>query len=68
MIAENITSLNCVLINLEKGTRYTIEVIASTSNASREDSLTFETIGADDQNNNAGANGNWNAEAVYNKR
>ena len=47
VIAENITSLNYVLTNLEKGTRYTIEVIASTLNAYREDSLTFETIGVD---------------------
>ncbi|MDE4951022.1 carbohydrate-binding protein, partial [Francisella tularensis] len=63
------------LKNLDKCTRYTIEVIASKSNASREDSITFETIGADyqnndqnnDQNNNAGSTGNWNAESVYNK-
>ncbi|MDE4980381.1 chitinase, partial [Francisella tularensis subsp. holarctica] len=68
-IAENMTSQSYVLTNLDKGTRYTIEVIESTSNASREDSISFETIGADDQNNdqnndknnNAGSTVNWNA-------
>ncbi|AJI47890.1 fibronectin type III domain-containing protein [Francisella philomiragia] len=71
VIAENITALNYVLTNLEKGTRYTVEVVASTSATSREDSLTFETVGAepaddqnqdqnDDQNNNEDQNQNQN--------
>ena len=39
-------------------------MIASTSNASRENSLTFEIISVDNPGEDTG---NWDAEKIYNK-
>ncbi|WP_442902189.1 glycosyl hydrolase family 18 protein [Francisella sp. 19X1-34] len=49
VIAQNLTSQNYILTNLDKDTNYSVEVIASTSNESRENSLSFITAGANDQ-------------------
>ncbi|MED7787984.1 glycosyl hydrolase family 18 protein [Francisella sp. 19X1-34] len=50
VVAQGISSQNYVLTNLDKGTSYNIEVTANASNESRTDSLSFTTVGADDQN------------------
>lgn len=50
VVAENITSQEYVLTNLDKAKQYQVQVIATASNgntlATREDSLVFETLGA----------------------
>nr|WP_150468105.1 glycosyl hydrolase family 18 protein [Francisella sp. SYW-9] len=68
VIVQNITSQSYVLTNLDKATNYSVEVVANTSGESREDSLSFTTVGADDQNQGGdAATGNWDSEKAYTK-